>query len=283
MAIRATMVLLVMGAAGCLGSFGGNNNNGGDDGGAGNNAVYFDPDIQQSMDKLGCSSGGCHGDAATPMHVVALAAGGNADANWAEVMPRTMNGGASLLLTKPVDASGVTHDGGKLFASDSATYKQWMAWIKAGAPLRASGSPALPPTDMGASMPAPAPVGDLGPCVAVKPTTMTSHNPGTECVGCHMKNPDPTLRFTLAGTLYMDKYGTTPRGGATVLVTDANGAMLQLVTDVYGNFYTTKSIAFPVTTSATACPSVMPMVPKSDTGACNTSGCHDAALPAYLP
>jgi hypothetical protein len=219
------------------------------------------------------------------MHVVALAQGGKVDANYSEVVARTQGGASSLLLSKPVDGVMLMHDGGKLFAQRSTTYQQWMAWIKAGAPLRAPASGGAPPPaggDMGASMP-PAAAGDMGPCVAVTPTTMSSHNAGQECLSCHMTNPDLTLRFTLAGTLYMDSFGTTPRGGATVTITDAKGITVPLVSDVEGNFYTTKALTFPVAVSASACPSTMAMMGKPANGACNASGCHDAKQPAYLP
>jgi hypothetical protein len=283
------MILFVMmtAAAGCLGAVAGNNN---DDGGAGGGGgggtarVYFDPDVQTAMDALGCSASDCHGDPTTPMHVIALANGGHAGDNYGEVVPRTQGGATSLLLSKPVDGNMLAHDGGKLFAPSSTTYRQWKAWIDAGAPLHAPGA-ATPPAqpDMSGATMTPPLAGDMGPCLAVKPTTMSSHNAGQDCLSCHATNPDLTLRFTLAGTLFMDSFGTTPRGGATVTVTDAKGLIVPLISDVEGNFYTIKALTFPVTVAASACPSSMAMVGKPANGACNASGCHDAKQPAYLP
>lgn len=284
------MILLWSGTAGCLGNFGGMASNG-SDGGAGGaggtsgggaaTAVYFDPDVQTAMDKLGCSASDCHGDPTTPMHVVALANGGSAATNYTEVVARTQGGATSLLLSKPVDGVMMAHQGGKLFATTSATYQQWLEWIKGGAPLHAAAATMPPPApgDMGASPPA----GDMGGCIAVKPTVGSSHNAGQDCISCHATNPDLTLRFTLAGTLYLDSFGTTPRGGATITVTDAKGLIVPLVSDVEGNFYTTRALTFPVSVSASACPSTMAMMAKPANGSCNASGCHDAKQPAYLP
>jgi hypothetical protein len=283
---NATWMLSIMCsfAAGCIGGFGGN---GGTDGGTA--AAYFDPDIQASLDILGCSSGGCHGDPGTPMHVVPPAQGGSVDANYAQVAPRTSGGAMSLLLTKPVQGNSIAHGGGKLVAPNSATFQQWTAWIKAGSPLRAAGTagpPAAAPGDM-ANPPATTPPAtgglDMGACAPIKPTTKSSHNEGQECLTCHANGTDLQLRWTVAGTVWADSYGTTTRGGATVTVTDAKGVTIQMITDVQGNFYTTQAVSFPVTTSASACPNSKAMVAKSMTGSCNSAGCHDATRPLFLP
>jgi hypothetical protein len=260
-----------------------------------NGAVYFDPDIQTTMDVIGCSTVGCHGASGMPMHVVPPAEGGSVDANYQQVQPRTVGGASSLLLTKPVQGASVPHGGGKLIPMNGATYNQWLAWINAGAPLRAPGTNTPPPA--GTTPPTTTPDGGTPPptttpptttpptgaCVAVQPTLHTSHNAGQECLSCHAGGQNPLLRWTLAGTVFADSFGTTPRGGATVDIVDARGQELKLVTDVQGNFYTTSAVTFPITVNASACPSTKSMVGKPPMGGCNGAGCHDATRPIFLP
>jgi hypothetical protein len=253
-------------------------------------AVYFDPDIQSTMDVIGCSSGGCHAEADARMHVVPPALGGSVDANYKEVVPRTNGAAMSLFLTKPVDGAPVMHGGGKLIPMNGATYNQWLSWIQTGAPLRAAGTTAPPAPAPMAPAPdggAPAPAGDGGAtptaCTPPQVTLKQSHYAGQECLTCHANGQNAQLRWTIAGTLFQDTYGTVIRGGATVTVTDARGQVVSMVTDSEGNFYTSQAVSFPITTSASACPSTKAMSEKVLTGSCNSGNCHDTKLPAYLP
>jgi hypothetical protein len=285
-------LFMVLFSGGCLMS--GNYATPGTDGGA--TAVigptYFDPDIQASMDIIGCSAQGCHGAGDTPMKVVSPAQGGNADANYAEVVQRTSGGVMSLLLTKPVSGNTVMHEGGKLIDPKSATYQQWLAWVKAGTPLRASGvmrPPAATGSDMAtattpATPPPPTGTGDGGvACDPPKATLMMSHNSGQECLFCHANGTNPDWRWTVAGTLYRDQFGNSVLGGATVRITDAKGIQYVLTTDAQGNFYTTMPVAFPISASASECPATLPMQQKVNNGSCNSAGCHDATRRMYVP
>jgi hypothetical protein len=170
---------------------------------------------------------------------------------------------------------------------NGATYNQWAAWVNAGAPLRAPGTTAPPASgtaaDMGAVPPQPQPVGDMGACVPLKATTKSSHNSGQECLRCHATGQDPLLRWTIAGTLWSDAFGVTPKPGATVTVVDAKGVTVQMVTDVDGNFYTLQPVTFPISATASGCPSTRSMVQKVSSGGCNAVGCHDGARPTVLP
>jgi hypothetical protein len=280
---RTISLVLLLGGPGCLSGAPNKSN----DGGVSAASVYFDPDIQSTMDIIGCSSGDCHGANDTPMHVVPPAQGGSVDANYAEVRARTGGGTMSLLLTKPVTGNSVTHEGGKLIAANSATFNQWAAWINAGAPLRAPGTSAPPTTTTGTAgdmaMPPAQPTGDMGACVPLKETTKSSHNRGQECLRCHATGQDPLLRWTVAGTLWSDSFGVTPKAGATVTVVDAKGVTVQMTTDVEGNFYTLQPVTFPISASASGCPSTRGMVQKVNAGGCNAVGCHDGARPTVLP
>jgi hypothetical protein len=273
---------------GCLTSA----NNGGPDAGAAG-GIYFYPDVQATMDVIGCSGGDCHGANDTPMHVVPPSLGGDINANYQQVMPRTAGADKSLFLTKPVMGAAIMHEGGKLIPINGPTYTQWLAWIRAGAPLAAPGTQ-LPQPGSGTTPPGgntstpPPPTVDGGvtttsACVPAQATKMSSHNKGQDCLSCHATFPNPQFRWTLAGTVWQDSFGTTPRGGATISIVDAKGLTIPLVADVEGNFYTTQAIAFPITVSASACPSTKAMVEKAPQGSCNTTACHDAGRPMFVP
>jgi hypothetical protein len=141
------------------------------------------------------------------------------------------------------------------------------------------------PPDMGTNAPPPPTGGGVTPsaCAAVQATTMSSHNKGQDCLSCHATGQDPLLRWTIAGTVWQDSFGTTPRGGATVSIVDAKGQNIKLIADVEGNFYTAQAVTFPLTVSASACPSSKAMVGKPPQGSCNAGGCHDAGRPISLP
>lgn len=97
------------------------------------------------------------------------------------------------------------------------------------------------------------------------------HRAGQDCQSnCHNHG------FTLSGTLYANAAGTTPMVGASITVQDAMGKTFDMVSQQNGNFYTSQSVTFPVTVTASSCPDVKPMVAKvAATGAgCNMSGCH---------
>jgi hypothetical protein len=100
------------------------------------------------------------------------------------------------------------------------------------------------------------------------------HNAGQACIACHEADGGP--RFTLAGTLYDDVAGTAPIAGATIIVTDANGATTDLVTQQNGNFWTNEPLVFPVHVAASACPDTVPMIGAITTGDCSAGGCHAA-------
>jgi hypothetical protein len=98
------------------------------------------------------------------------------------------------------------------------------------------------------------------------------HNPGQACVACHAADGGPD--FTLAGTLYADPGGVTPLAGATIVVIDAGGASIEMVTQSNGNFWTSEPLTFPVHVSATRCPDTTPMVSAVSSADCNAGGCH---------
>lgn len=100
-----------------------------------------------------------------------------------------------------------------------------------------------------------------------------NHNAGQACLTCHvLGNADGAPPFSLAGTLYDSAAGTAPLAAGTIVVTDANGVTLKLATATNGNFYTSATIAWPVTVKASKCPDEVPMGSQPAVGDCN--GCH---------
>ncbi len=113
-------------------------------------SAYFNPDIQQDLDKLGCTAGPCHGSNASPLLVAAPASPADWMSNYGDIhidctTLDCLGGGASaLLLQKPL-VGGAAHAGTKPFASTAdPIYQRWLAWITAGAPYDASVDMAAP-------------------------------------------------------------------------------------------------------------------------------------------
>lgn len=109
-------------------------------GDAGQTALKFSPDIQMDLDAKGCTIMGCHGTAggtAVPTIKMGATAQADIDANYAAVMGEvnTTSPAQSLLLTKPLATSQITHQGTKPFTNEQdPTYVRWLNWIQAGAP-----------------------------------------------------------------------------------------------------------------------------------------------------
>lgn len=157
--------------------------------------------------------------------------------------------------------------------------------------LGCKGDVQVGPTDEGGDKPDAKPGGGGGgggeDCIdIVTPNGNGKHSPGKNCLndGCHDGTGNPP-KWTIAGTLYKDKAGTAPVGGATLLFTDANNAEIKLVTASNGNFYTADQINFPIKAKATGCPNSKSMNGEitADMAGCNKSGCHVADKRVYLP
>lgn len=112
------------------------------------------------------------------------------------------------------------------------------------------------------------------------PTTdRSTMNPGQDCMksGCH-------TNFTAAGTVYAAGDAAAEAGvaGATVTITDKNGARIVLTSNGAGNFYTSQAIAFPGTvTIASAAGRTRPMNTALARGGCNS--CHFAPGRIIVP
>ena len=93
-------------------------------------SAKFNPDIETDIENLGCSNAACHGGAQTP-----VLKNGQAAANYTNFVMDAMSGANSLVLTKNLQGSGMTHAGGIKFTSTSdPVYQRWLKWINAGNP-----------------------------------------------------------------------------------------------------------------------------------------------------
>jgi hypothetical protein len=105
------------------------------------------------------------------------------------------------------------------------------------------------------------------------------HNPGMDCMSCHASVPG--FQWTVAGTLFGAVSGGTAVSGATIEITDASGAKIDLVTADNGNFFTTQPVVFPLHVRASRCPADISMSSAVDQGSCNS--CHGSAFRIHLP
>ncbi len=112
------------------------------------------------------------------------------------------------------------------------------------------------------------------------------HNAGDACLNsaCHGLGGEGP-RFTLGGTIFATLGGGAAVAGATVHLIDGQGTEVTLTTAPNGNFWSTASLTFPLTTYASLCPDVEPMVGPISAGNadCNSGGCHDADNRIHLP
>lgn len=100
--------------------------------------------------------------------------------------------------------------------------------------------------------------------------------PGADCIACHSEgnaeDPREMGLWSIAGTAFTDIDGTGPLQGAVIRVTDATGAEISLNSNRAGNFYTERTITFPITATITSGGQTREMSQEVETGACNS--CH---------
>jgi hypothetical protein len=121
--------------------------------------------------------------------------------------------------------------------------------------------------------------GNAAACINMQtPPGDGHHNTGKDCMqGCHNHG------FTISGTLYTTANSNTAITGATIQITDNNNQVLNLVTMLDGNFYTSTPVAFPLTIVASECPSTTRMTATANTGACNSCHAGGTSMQMHLP
>lgn len=93
-------------------------------------------------------------------------------------------------------------------------------------------------------------LGDEAPGVGTGPF----HRPGQPCTTCHDGKLGSPREFSVAGTIFKNETGSEPAEGATITLTDSDGAMIQSTTNSAGNFYVEPSEftpRYPMKTSVT--------------------------------
>jgi hypothetical protein len=104
-------------------------------------------------------------------------------------------------------------------------------------------------------------------------------DPGQACIACHSRDPGAPV-FTIAGTVYATAHepdmclgGTGSAAGASVVVTDANGASYTIAVGASGNFSLSTSIPLPYKAKVLgAGGGVRTMAAAQTNGDCNV--CH---------
>jgi hypothetical protein len=94
--------------------------------------------------------------------------------------------------------------------------------------------------------------------------------PGANCLSCHTGG-EPG-RFTIGGTVFADLEGSARASAATVTIRDANDDVVQLHSNSVGNFYSSASLAFPITAEVELDGTTLAMAGAVSTAACNS--CH---------
>jgi hypothetical protein len=113
----------------------------------------------------------------------------------------------------------------------------------------------------------------LGSCGEVKRSlgesgsVGSSHNAGADCIYCHVAK--------YAGTVYQSASGGYT-SNSVVVITETSGAVLEIVSDASGNFYTQRGNPSDGYT-ATVKGNTIGMATKPTGGACSSKGCHDGA------
>jgi hypothetical protein len=105
-----------------------------------------------------------------------------------------------------------------------------------------------------------------------------SMRPGEACIACHDQS-DEAPRFSIAGTVYPTAHepndcygGASSSGTPTVVVTGADGVVLNLQVNSAGNFYYQGSVSFPFNARVVAGNAERDMSAAQTSGDCNS--CH---------
>lgn len=95
--------------------------------------------------------------------------------------------------------------------------------------------------------------------------------PGADCLACH----GPTGRaptWTAGGTIFTDASGLRAAKNVTITLTDDAGKVVTMTSNGVGNFYTTKSLKFPINVDIEKGGVKKSMASAVDDGGCNS--CH---------
>ncbi|MCM2333565.1 MAG: hypothetical protein NDI82_06425 [Anaeromyxobacteraceae bacterium] len=127
----------------------------------------------------------------------------------------------------------------------------------------------------------------LGTACAGREDPNALRNQGEDCLSCHKAGGKaPRSLFTVSGTVFRDAGGEpreTGAGAVAVVLTDAAGRKVELLSNAAGNFWTKEAVAFPARVALRAQPSGA--VKEAPPGACahgNCNACHSYERPGLL-
>ncbi len=141
-------------------------------------------------------------------------------------------------------------------------------------------------TDAGSGPSGDAAVPDAAPTDCdeqVSPVGDGYHYQGAPCLPCHDRSYGSLPAFTIAGTLYSDSSGSDAVPGATIRAIDDDGRTINMITTNNGNFWSTESVAFPVTVRASMCPDTRYMPEPVAASGADCSSCHSSGSRMHLP
>lgn len=101
------------------------------------------------------------------------------------------------------------------------------------------------------------------------------HRPGQPCLLCHDGKIGDPGEFSVAGTVFLDAYDTTPASGVNVFMTGADGTTYEARTNAAGNFYVTPRQwvpAYPMLVHIESGTTIEMKTHVGREGSCN--GCH---------
>ncbi len=221
-------------------------------------SAFFNPEIQQDLDKLGCTSSSCHGGGVSPVLHASPTSAADWQANYTNVKIDCstldcLAGGASSPLLQKALVGGAMHAGSKPFASTSdATYQRWLAWIEAGAPYDATtvDMAAAPSGDLGNADLAKAP--DLAKQELVTITFTTSASPSADASPYDPKNVVAVWIESSAGTFVKTaaRWANTRRDKLVAWVGKAGAADVDAVSGATNAAFGTLTASWDMTARA---------------------------------
>lgn len=96
--------------------------------------------------------------------------------------------------------------------------------------------------------------------------------PGSNCLECHKPGSREAPTWTAGGTIFTDASGLKAAKNVTVTITDATDKVVTLTSNTAGNFYTTRSLTFPIDVEVEKGGVKRAMATSVDDGGCNS--CH---------
>lgn len=99
--------------------------------------------------------------------------------------------------------------------------------------------------------------------------------PGADCLACHNDASREAPTWTAGGTIFTDASGLRAGKNVTITITDDAGKVVTMTSNTVGNFYTSKSLTFPINVEIEKNGVKKQMASAVDNGGCNS--CHSCS------